>query len=144
MKNLLLVFIFAFSVTGLAQEKVKVRMKKGSVLVNKVAWATYEDAASKRFISTLAGEEFVSLKSLEYGTGRYSQNTGKEIMHNYCEVHFLKTEIEAFEVDANLWEALKLMYKQKVLEEDKFILDNAIEFKNRYQENVSEKVFLTK
>lgn len=144
MKNLFFLFVFAFSFIGFSQEKVKVRMKKSTVFVNKVKWASYEDAAGKRFISTLSGEEFVAIKELSYGTGRYFENTGREIMHHYCEVHFLKTDIAAFEVDANMWEALSLMYKRKVLVDDKFSLENAKEFKDRYQENVSEKVFLTK
>jgi hypothetical protein len=47
-------------------------------------------------------------------------------------------------VDAGSSEIYYLMEKLKVLENDNFNLANAIEFKNRYAGNVSEKVFLTK
>ncbi len=144
MKGVLFLLILMVSVGGFSQDKLKIRFKKGIVYVNKVAWAKYDYAAGKTFMSTLTGVEFASINGLKYGTGKYNNTTGDEIMHSYCEVHFLKTEISAFEVDAGIGEICQLMIKSKVLVNDNFILENAIEFKNRYAENVSEKVFLTK
>lgn len=145
MKNVLVVFILLFGMSGaFAKDKIKIRFKKGTVMVNKVAYAKYELAAGKYFISTLAGEEFVSVKPMEYGTGRYFENTGKEIMHHYCSVHFFKSDIPEFEVDANMHGVIELFVKRKVVENDIFSKENAIEFKTRYEEQVSEKVFLTK
>lgn len=146
MKNLIIIFSLFFVVPAMGQEKTKVRFKiaKNRVLVNKVEWAKLEWAANKYFLSTLSGEEFVSINPLEFGTGRYHSNTGKEIMHSYCEIKFIGTDIEPFEVDANYNEATKLMYNLKVLVEDKFNLENAKRFKEKYSENVSEKHFLTK
>lgn len=144
MKNILLIVLLVFAGSGIAQEKIKVKLKKGIIYVNSVAWAKYEDAGGKTFLSTMSGEEFASTKPLEYGTGRYFQNTGKEIMHSYCEVHFINSGLESFEVDDNRWNVYGLMFKQNILESDTFVLENAKKFKERYQQNVSEKVFLTK
>jgi len=145
MKNVLLIFILLISVSNsFAQDKIKVRFKKGTVYVDKVEWAKYEQAAGKYFITTLAGDEFVSINSLSFGTGKYFKNTGEEIMHRYCSVNFFNTDLMEFEVDDNLYGVIKLMVKRKVLDNDTFLKENAIDFKNRYESNVSEKVFLTK
>lgn len=144
MKHLLFIVLLFSAGLGFTQDKIKVKCKKGIVYVNEVAWAKYEDAAGKTFLSTMAGEEFASAKQLEYGTGRYFTNSGKEIMHTYSEIHFINSDMEAFEVDDHPWDVFGLMFKQKVLDNDKFVLENAKKFKERYAQNVSEKVFLTK
>ncbi len=146
MKNLVVLLSLLFVLPAMAQDKIKVKFKvaKEQVLINKVEWAKLEWAANKYFLSTLSGDEFVSINPLEYGTGRYHSNTGKEIMHKYCEVKFIGVDIPAFEVDANYNEATKLMYKMNVLIDGKFVLENASKFKEKYQEEVSEKHFLTK
>ncbi|NOQ73044.1 MAG: hypothetical protein GQ574_13630 [Crocinitomix sp.] len=146
MKSFLVVFLLIFTITGFSQDKVKVRykMSKNEVQINKVAWAKVEYLAGKYFLKTLGGEEFVSIKSMEYGTGEYFKNTGEEIMHSYCEVKFLTTDMDAFEVDANYFAATRLMYQLGVLTDDQFVLENAQKYKERYADNVSEKRFLTK
>jgi hypothetical protein len=144
MKGFFFLLILMVSVGSFSQDKINVKYKKGLIYVNKVAWAKYEYAAGKTFISTIAGVEFVSMKQFEYGSGNYDRYTGAEYMNYYYEVHFFKSDIVAFEVDAGSSEIYYLMEKLKVLENDNFNLANAIEFKNRYAGNVSEKVFLTK
>tara|TARA_Y100000385_G_C13036682_1_gene613323 strand:+ start:639 stop:1094 length:456 start_codon:yes stop_codon:yes gene_type:complete len=146
MKNLVIILALLFVVPVMGQDKIKVRFKisKERVFVNKVEWAKLEPAAGKFFLNTLAGEEFVSIHKLEYGTGGYDVNTGKEITHSYCEIKFIGTDIPEFEVDANYNEANSLMYKMSVLVDDTFVQENAIKFKDKYKEEVSEKHFLTK
>lgn len=144
MKGFLVLLILVVSVGGFSQDKLKINFKKGIIYVNKGAWAKYDNAAGKTFVSTMAGDEFASINLLKHGTGTYNKTTGEEYMHSYSEVHFFKTDIPAFEVDAVMKEICDLMIKCKVLDNGNFILDNAIEFKNRYADNISEKVFLTK
>lgn len=144
MKNLFLVFLLLFSVVGFTQDKVKVQFKKGAVLVNKMPWGKYEYTAGKYFFSNLAGEEFVSINSQSYGSGRYDKNTGKEILSYYCEVHFYKSDIDLFEVEPSVKGVVELFYKDLVLVNDVFNKGNALAFKNKYAEKISERVFRTK
>lgn len=146
MKGFFIIFLLLFSFVSYSQDKVKIRvqLKKGSVLINKVPWAKYNYTAGKYFISNLANEEFVSINSQSYGSGRYDKTTGNEILNYYCEVHFFKTDIELFEVEPGVQMVLELFYTGLVLENDVFNLANALNFKNKYGEKISERIFRTK
>lgn len=128
-------------------DKIKVKFKKGTILVEKEAWGKYERTGGKSFYSTLAGTEFVSVNGLSYGTGKYyndSKGVRREYMHFYAELHFLTTDLEKFETDLVGKSLIRAFIKEGVIQNDELNLENVKKFKTKYEDNISEKRFLTK
>ncbi|MEN8787546.1 MAG: hypothetical protein ABF264_08080 [Flavobacteriales bacterium] len=128
-------------------DKLKVKFKKGTILVEKEAWGKFERTGGKSFYSTLAGIEFVSVNGLSYGTGKYyndSKGVRREYMHFYAELHFLTTDLEKFETDLVGKSLIRAFIKEGVIQNDELNLENVKKFKTKYEDNISEKRFLTK
>ena len=128
-------------------DKLKVKFKKGTILVEKEAWGKFERTGGKSFYSTLAGTEFVSVNGLSYGTGKYyndSKGVRREYMHFYAELHFLTTDLEKFETDLVGKSLIRAFIKEGVIQNDELNLENVKKFKTKYEDNISEKRFLTK
>ncbi|MDC0014952.1 hypothetical protein OAD98_00130 [Flavobacteriales bacterium] len=128
-------------------DKLKVKFKKGTILVEKKAWGNYKRTGAKDFYSTLSGVEYIGVNGLSYGTGKYftdSKGVKREYSHFYSEIHFLTTEIEKFETDLVHKELVRALIADKVIENDVFNKENAEKFKTKYEDNISEKRFLTK
>ncbi len=140
----LALLVFSFNELG---DKLKVMFKKGTILVEKKPWGKYERTGGKSFYSTLSGTEFVSVNGLSYGTGKYyndSKGVRREYMHFYAELHFLTTDLEKFETDLVGKSLIRAFIKEGVIENDELNLENVKKFKTKYEDNISEKRFLTK
>jgi len=124
-------------------ERVKVRFKKGEVLINDIAWSKFNDVGTKTFAQTLSGEAYVIVTLLKYGTKKYDAN-GREINHLYSEIKFDSDELTSFEVDLDVGEVFRQFYRYKVLNNDVFDSEVAKEFKKQLEDNVSERRFQTK
>jgi hypothetical protein len=131
-----------------------VKIKKGFALVNKVKYLKVEKINSaKYFISTLDGEEFLSITIEKYGTGKHHaiknpvQGQDTEIYHFYAVLKFLDNEEigEAFEVDeGRLKNIIKMMYNSNIIADGKLVISKVKRMIEKYSENVSERRFLTK
>ena len=149
MKKVVLFLALSLLVLSLNElgDKLKVKFKKGTILVEKEAWGKFERTGGKSFYSTLAGIEFVSVNGLSYGTGKYyndSKGVRREYMHFYAELHFLTTDLEKFETDLVGKSLIRAFIKEGVIQNDELNLENVKKFKTKYEDNISEKRFLTK
>lgn len=141
----LMLFIFSF---GFSQ---KVKLKDGIVTIDKVEFLKYEEVNStKYFFSTLSGEEFLTVTTESFGTGKYTNfQYGKnyEIRHFYSVFKFLGIEDlkDSFEVDeGRIKELIIMMKNSNIIVDGKLSIDNAKKMIEKYSENVSERRFLTK
>lgn len=141
MKVIITIAILIISVNSFSQ---KVKFKKGDILVDGIVWCKYEKTAGKEFYSTLDGKEYMSVNYLSCGTGEYYKG-GKRGQENierrvsYQEIRFLNTEIEMFEVRFGYKELIRILIKEKVIENGVFNIKNAQKFKDKYQEFASER-----
>ncbi len=147
--SFLLIFALTSSTFNMEVKKDKVRFKKGTILVNKAPWCKYERTGGKYFYSTLDGTQYLSVNGLSYGTGEYYKGGkgGKENIEKkrvYSELHFMSTEIVKFEVDLVHKRLVRALINEGVIENGVFNLEKAKKFKTKYEDNISEKRFLTK
>lgn len=143
MKKIITFSLLLISMTTFSQ---KVKFKKGNIFVDNINWGTYEKigTANKEIYSTLNGDEYLSVNYLSCGTGEYykggkggNENIEKKIF--YQEIHFFNTEIERFEVCLGYKDLIRVLIKEKVIENGVFNIDNAKKFKNKYEELASDK-----
>ncbi len=143
-----LVLIFALVSTSFkidGGDKAKVKFKKGMITVNAENWANYDFklAENKLYMTTLSGDDFMSISYYSFGTGEYDQN-GKEKTTNYQVLNFYNEEIGTFEVASTKKGIVRNMYNSNVLVEGKVNWENIKKFKTKYSDNISERRFLTK
>ena len=65
-------------------------------------------------------------------------------MNHYIEANFYKTTIGVFEVDVDYKTFLRNSISEKVIVNDTFDELKALEFKNKYSQNITGRYFLTK
>lgn len=149
MKKLIVLFISVlslYSCSVLSGGKMeKVVFKSNTVFVNNMEWANYKYdlIGKKHFLTTLSGEDFMSITYLSYNTGDYDSD-GDPVKKNYQELNFYNDEIGVFEIASTKKGIIRNMYGMDVLVEGAINWENIKKFKTKYSENISERRFLTK
>ncbi|MEZ4801611.1 MAG: hypothetical protein R2797_02480 [Gelidibacter sp.] len=150
MKSIKVLSSFLFILLAFNVNAQKIKIKKDVAQVDGVEYLKIEKInPTKYFVSTLDGNEILSINLESFGTGKYNQGYGPrtEIMHWYSEIKFLNNEEigDVFEVDeGRLKNIVEMFYNSNIIVDGQLSTENAKRMIEKYSENVSERRFLTK
>ncbi len=138
MKNLLLFLLISSGMLVFGQS---VKFKKDKLYVDKEYLMDVEEINVKMIFS-VDGKDIFVITLMEYGTGKY-HTTGVEVRNYYSKLKFLNKDMEEFEVDMIYKDVIRKLYENNLI--GKEVSDEeAMNFRDKYSENVSENRFLTK